>query len=136
MMERTTRKVASLLPIGLCLLFAVFTPAQQTTSDAPQPRPFLQRSFAILTGGARIRDVTLSGAVSYYGGSTTESGSAVLTAVGIDQSKFSVNLPSGARSEIRTITSGTPSESGTGPGGVFYTFGSSDLMTAPAWFYP
>lgn len=137
-MQRAICKTASLLPIGACFFSLALALAgqSQTVQPQPQPQPYLHHSFAALTGGTRIRDVTLTGTATYYGGSNTESGTAVLTAVGIEQSKFSVSLPSGARTETRSIINGAPTESGTGPAGVFYTFGSPDLLTAPAWFYP
>jgi len=134
--QQANCKASSFLALVVCFFSLVLASAIQSQTVAPLPQPYLHHSFAALTGGTRIRDVTLTGTATYYGGSATESGTAVLTAIGIEQSKFSVSLPSGARTETRSVSNGVSTETGSGPGGAFYTFGTADLMTAPTWFYP
>jgi hypothetical protein len=121
--------------VAVCsfFFFSVFAPAQQST---PQAGPFVRRSFALLTGGMHIKDLTLNGTATLYSGSTSESGPITLTAVGVVQSRFDAKLPSWERIEVRTISNGLPVITTSGPSGAFSVFGSQDLGILPVWFFP
>ncbi len=72
-MQQANCKASSFLALVVCFFSLVLASAIQSQTVAPLPQPYLHHSFAALTGGTRIRDVTLTGTATYYGGSATES---------------------------------------------------------------
>jgi hypothetical protein len=130
-----------------------FSATPATTSD-PQAVALIQRSLARLVGSATVTDVTLNGAAQRIAGSDSETGTATLTATAGGNSKVSLSLPSGLRSEIRN-SAGIPlpgalparipaSEAQvpqpvgawSGPDGALHPIVSHNLMTDAAWFFP
>jgi hypothetical protein len=97
----------------------------------------LQSSYALLSGGAQINDVTLSATVSRFKGKTQEQGTAVFTAVGNGQSQVALTLPSGKSSEVRTVSAQSASGTRTGTDGTSQAIDAMDLHSRPtAWFFP
>ena len=103
-------------PRPLFLLFAALllvvpafaqSPSTAPTTSDPQAVALLQKSFAALTGGATVTDVTLTGTARRIAGSDDEMGTATLTAMVGGYSRVSLRFPSGPRAEVRNPT-GTP----------------------------
>jgi hypothetical protein len=125
--------------LAVLVLAAVCVTAQQTASPqtaTSTQTALLQSSATAMSGGTAINDVTMNGTATYSGGPTPESDSITLIAIGNQQSQFLATTPSGSISEVRTVTAGTPSGSGSGPGGVSYKIADRDLLVSAAWFFP
>ena len=144
---RTSRPLFLLLA---CLVVPVSLPAQGSSSSSttsvapgtsdPQAVALVQRALAALTGGVAVADVTLNGTARSIAGSDDESGTATLTALAAGDSKVSLNLTSGPRSEIRnpasTSSSGVAVGTWSGPDGTLHPMAEHNLMTDPTWFFP
>lgn len=147
----------------LCCLISASLSAQQTTSTSsppaasdPQAVALVQKSLAVLSGGATVSDVTLTGSGRRIAGSDDETGTATLTATNLGDSKVALSLPSGSRTEIRNHSAvalpGTvpavadlpawvaqtaqPVGAWSGPDGALHGISSHNIMTDPAWFFP
>jgi hypothetical protein len=133
----------------------------QTTSPSSPPPPsdpqavaLIQKALAALTGGALITDVTLTGSARRIAGSDDQTGTATLTATSAGDSKVSLNLPSGVRTEIRNhsavplpgaLPAGAPAGAAqgaqrvgawSGADGALHPIVSHNLLADPSWFFP
>jgi hypothetical protein len=142
-------------------LVSISASGQQTTSSAtpltasdPRAVALVQRSLGALIGSASVNDVTLTGTVQRVAGSDDDTGTATLTATVGGDSKISLNLPSGLRSEIRNsagtplpgaLPPGVPASAAqalqsvgawSGPDGALHPIVSHNLMNDAAWFFP
>lgn len=147
--------------VSIFCLVSVSASAQQSTAPSvpptmsdPQAVALVQHALAALTGGVPVSDVTLTGTAQRIAGSDDESGTATLTATSAGDSKLSLNLPSGPRTEIRnhsalplpdalppglpaTVAQQTQSVGAwSGPDGVMHGMANHNVMTDPAWFFP
>jgi hypothetical protein len=111
--------------------FAYGRPATSSTALS-----FAAQSISALTGGNAISDVTLTGTVTWTAGSDSETGTATLLAVGSAESRMSLSLTSGARTEIRDAQTGNTLGSWTGPGGSSGAFALFNCQTDAVWFFP
>lgn len=134
-----------------CTFLAVSVSARQsttnqTTSD-PQAVALLQKSLAVLTGGAPVTDVTLTGAVTNSiitagqtaGASAASGGTGTVTFIATvsGQSRLTITTTSGTQTEVRDISSGTPTLTEIDTEGATYSVTTrSALSPHPAWFYP
>ena len=138
-----------LLLLLACLVVPASLLAQSsstTTSgpQTPQTATILQQSIAAMTGGAPVTGVTMTGTMSVAiapgqpgGAPTTDSGTIMLVATATGQGKFIATTSSGTHTEIRDISSGSPTLAVTGTDGVTYAVTTqSALSPHPAWFYP
>ena len=140
--------------LGLLRLVVVFclvsVPAfaQQSGPQTPQAASIIQQSIAAMTGGVPVTDVTMTGTatttISVSGpsgtnpatGSNSESGTVTLVATATGQGKSIVTTAAGTRTEIRDISTGSPTLTETGFDGVTHTVTTqSALSPHPAWFY-
>lgn len=104
-----------------------------------QGSTYLQQSLTAVTGQSQLSDVTLTGSIIVMkGGSPLESGTITLEAIGDTEAQVTMTMPSGTRTEVRSISSlGVPAEIWTGPDGTVKRNPSSSLLTPhPAWFLP
>ncbi len=129
-----------LILLSLSFLFAVQTPAQQTTSPAPTRDPaavaLLGKSLAVMTGGLPVSDVTLRGTARRIAGSDDESGTAVLKAIAAGASRLDLSFPSGTRAEVCDASGTIPAGTWAGPDGASHAIAYHNLLTEPAWFFP
>jgi len=124
----------------LCLAFAGLLSAQQvstqTANSSPQAVALLQKSFAALTGGQSLTDVTLSGTARRITGSDDEAGTAVFKALASGAARTDLTLPAGARSEVWNLSGTIPDGMWSGPDGINHSIVNHNLLTEPAWFFP
>jgi hypothetical protein len=78
--------------VSVIPLFVSVAPAQNPPQSDPQAVAFASQSIAALTGGSPISDVTLTGSVTWSGGTTTETGTATLLASGTGESRMNFVL--------------------------------------------
>jgi hypothetical protein len=110
--------------------------AQYATSTSPQALQLLQQALTALSGSITTNDVTLSGTAHYIAGSDDETGTSTLKAIATGAGRIDLNLPSGPRSEVRTVTAGSPAGTWSGPDRASHSIASHNLLTEPAWFFP
>jgi len=89
-----------------------------------------------LTSGKAIKDVTLTGSITWSGGADPETGTATLLASGTGESRMSLVLPSGTRTEIRDASTGVPEGQWIAPSGASGRYASQNCTTDPVWFFP
>lgn len=122
------------VPLILFLASVAFT--QNQPQSNPQAVSFASRSIAALTGGQATRDVTLTGSVMWSGGATPETGTAALLASGRGESRMSLLLPSGTRTEIRDASTGVAQGQWIAESGASDLFASHNCATDAVWFFP
>ena len=94
------------------------------------------QSVAAMTGGAGVADVTLTGTVTWFAGSDTETGTATLLAKGTGESRMDLNLNSGTRTEIRNASTAIPQGKWLNPNGMTGPFAWHNCWTDSGWFFP
>jgi hypothetical protein len=140
---RTPRPLLLLLA---CLVVPASLIAQESSSSPSSTTPgpqdsqaasLLRQSIAAMTGGAPITDVTMTGTATLTIGSDAESGTIVLVATASGQSRVTLDLPSGSRSDFRDYSTATHTGTFAGPDGVSHSV-PTPLLAAPhpAWFFP
>jgi hypothetical protein len=121
---------------SLVLLAVVLAPSCIAQSTAPtsdlQAVAYAAQSMAAMTGGAGVRDVTLSANITRSAGSDSETGSATLVAKGFGESRIDLSLSSGVQSEVRNGNSG----SWVGPDGAVHPIALHNCLTDTSWFFP
>ncbi len=113
------------------LLFSQGGPPQ---SD-PQAVTLAQQAIAALTNGNAVSDVTLTGNVTWSGGSSPETGTVTLLALGTGESRMNLSLPSGTRSEIRDASTGVPQGEWIAQDGSSGLFAYQNCATDAVWFF-
>jgi hypothetical protein len=121
-----------LILVGSTVLFS----QNRLPASNPQAVSFASRSIAALTGGQAIQDVTLTGTVTWSGGASPETGTATLLASGTGESRMSLVLTSGTRTEIRDASTGVPQGKWISESGASGLFASQNCATDAAWFFP
>jgi hypothetical protein len=106
--------------------------APPSVSD-PQAVSFAAGSMTAMTSGTAIRDVTLTGSVTWNG---LDTGTATLKALGMGESRIDLVLTSGTRSEIRDAQTGVPLGQWVTPANASGSFASHNCWTDAAWFFP
>lgn len=121
-------------------VIAAFSAIAQTTSQTITSDPLAvslaQKSVVALTGGAPITDVTLNANVISGLGSDTESGTGVFQAKGIAESRVDLNLSSGTRSDVRSVTNGVAAGAWQRNSAVSKPYAQHNCLTDAAWFFP
>ena len=107
--------------------------AQSAPASDPQALALAAQSIAVLTGGASVIDVTLTGSVIWNG---TDTGTATLRALGTSESRMDLALTSGTRSEIRDAQTGVQLGQWINPNNALGQFASQNCWTDPVWFFP
>lgn len=125
---------------GLLLLLAVLSCSsaisQQPPSRDPQALALAGQAMRALTNGLSVNDVTLGGTATRIAGSENESGTAVLKALGTQDSRIDLAFPSGQRTQIRGQTNGSSAGVWSGPDGVVHRIAQHNCWTDAAWFMP
>ena len=102
----------------------------------PQAVAFAAQSIAALTNGNVVKDVTLTGSVTWSAGNGSHTGTATLLALGAGESRIDLALPRGTRTEIRDISTGIPLGKWIGESGKTGAVAYHNCMTDAVWFFP
>jgi len=152
---RTPRPLLLLLA---CLVVPASLSAQESSTpvsatsgpQTPQAATMLQQSIAAMTGGNAVNDVTMTGTVTITTivnlpssapnaspTTSTDSGTVTFVALASGRGEATVTTPAGTRTEIRDVSSGTPTLVETGLDGNTYSVTTQSAATPhPAWFFP
>jgi len=117
------------------LASSVLLYSQQPQSD-PQAVAIAAQAVAALTGGIPVSDLTLTGNVTWSGGSEPESGTVTLLALGTGESRMNLSLPDGTRSEIRDASTGVDLGEWISQSGASGLFAPQNCATDAVWFFP
>lgn len=107
--------------------------AQQTPPRDPQAIVLASRALMVLTGGAAVNDVILTGTATRIAGSDRGTGTAVLKARGTEQSRIDLAITGGQRTEARSSSVAGYSS---GPDGIWHPIPTHNCWTDAAWFFP
>jgi hypothetical protein len=118
--------------IGACGASA----AQTAISSDPTAVSLAQRSVAALTGGVTISDVSLNANVISIFGSDYETGTAVLRAAGLSQSRIDLTLNKSTRSDVRNAMNGAPGGAWQKNSGKVAAYANHNCSTDASWFFP
>jgi len=121
------------LAIFLLVPCAAFTQGQPASD--PQALAYAAQSIAAMSGSTAISDVTLTGTVTWNGGST-DTGTATLRALGTGESRMDLALTSGVRTEIRDARTGVQLGQWLAPNNTSGYFASQNCWTDAVWFFP
>lgn len=116
--------------------FSRFVFAQSPPASDPQALSYASQSIAVLTGGAAISDVTLTGNVIRIAGSETDTGPATLLAKGTSESRIDLQLTGGNRRDILNGSGGFPQGSWIGSDGISNSYAAHNCWTDSSWFFP
>jgi hypothetical protein len=122
--------IVSVLQVPL-LMFA-----QNAAQSDPQAIALAQQSFAMLTRGAMIKDVTLNANVTSILGSDNETGTGTFQAKGRMESRVTLSLSDGTRDEVRNVANGVPGGAWKKDSGTVVAFANHNCWTDAAWFFP
>ncbi len=146
-----------MLLLSSVLFFASAASAQQTTLSSatsgpqtPQAGTILQQSIAAMSGGSAVTDVTMTGTVTITStvnqfpgapngspSTSSDSGTVTFVATASGRGRATVTTPAGTRTEIRDISSGTPTLVETGLDGNTYSVTTQSAVSPhPGWFFP
>jgi len=106
--------------------------AQTTAAGDPLAIALAADAMKALTGGSPIRDVTLTGGVTWNG---KQSGTVTLKALGAGESSINLVLQDRSRTELRDAQTGTPLGQWATPKGSG-AFAFHNCQTDAAWFFP
>jgi hypothetical protein len=121
----------------LSVCFVSFAQSPVTTAaTSTQALQLLRQALAALSPNITTSDVTLTGSVHYIAGSDDENGTATLKALVTGASRMELDLPSGKRSEIRSLTGNAPAGQWVDAAGVSHTIAQHNLFNEPSWFSP
>jgi hypothetical protein len=126
------------LALVVCLLLIPLSAhSQQAAVQNPQAVAFAAKALAALTATTPVNDITLTGTATRIAGSDIESGTVVLEALAGSGSRMDLSLSSGARHEVRNLSSNsTPQGYWIGPDGSSHPFSLHNCMTDAGWFVP
>jgi hypothetical protein len=118
----------------ILLLTSAF--AQNPPKSDPKAVSFASKSIVALTGGQAIKDATLTGSVTWAGGASPETGTATLLASGTGESRMSLVLPTGTRTETRDASTGVARGQWIAQSGESGLFALDNYATDAVWFFP
>ena len=127
------RSIVAVVAISM-VFSSLATFGQTSTASDPQALAYAAESIAALTGGNSIKDVTLTGSVTWNAGADT--GTASLKALGNGESRMDLNLSGGMRSEIRDSQTGTVLGKWASPSNTSGQFAPHNCWTDAVWFFP
>lgn len=122
-----------LLSFAAFLVTSTLSFSQGQPQSDPQAVSLAAQSIAALAAGKAISDVTLSGSVTWNGSDT---GTALLRALGTGESRMDLTLTSGTRTEIRDAQTGLPLGEWIAPNNSSGYFASQNCLTDAVWFFP
>jgi hypothetical protein len=111
------------------------TPIATVTTDM-QALSILQRSRAALSPNIAVQDVTLSGSAHYIAGSDDETGTAVLKATALGDSRLDLTLTSGVITEIDNLSATSPAGAWFAGDRTPHIIALHNLLAETAWFAP
>jgi hypothetical protein len=120
--------------LSLSLAAQQSAPAQQPNIVQQAP-PLLQRALAVMTGGAALHDVVITGTARRIAGSDDESGTATLKALPTGESRIDLSFPSGARTEVRSSSDAAPAGQWSGPDGTPHSISQHNMFAGNFWFF-
>lgn len=120
------------LTLGICVLFCAECLGQTTAPRDPAALSVAAKALQALIGGTTVSDITLGASAAYTAGSDQEAGPATLLALGNQQSRMTLALTNGTRTEIRS----GPSGDWIGIDGVEHAMATHNCWSDAAWFYP
>jgi hypothetical protein len=123
-----------IIPLVALLLTTSTIALSQTTSN-PQAISLAAQSFAALTQGTTVSDVTLFGTATWIVGGDNFAGPVTLKALGATQSRADLNLNGFQRSEIRTVNNGIPAIGWIDASGT-HNGAEHNCYTEAAWSFP
>jgi hypothetical protein len=94
------------------------------------------QAMAALTGGNQVSTVSESGSVTRTLGSDQEQGTIALQSSGIMASEMDITTDAGVRSEIRTMTNGSPDGTWIDLQGTKHSMALHNCWTDAVWFFP
>lgn len=124
------------LVLTVFIVFSVSVIAQTRPTSDPVALSYAAKSIAALTAGNRITDVTLTGDATWIAGSDVETGTVTLLASGSGESRMTLALSSGNRTEIRDASTGAPTGQWVAPNGTHGMFVPQNCWTDAVWFFP
>jgi hypothetical protein len=107
-----------------------------TPTASAQVIVLVNQTFRVLTGGAQVNDVTLTGTARRIAGSDDETGTAVLKALATGEARVDLSFPSGQRSETRANSDKGPVGNWIGPDGTPHPIAQHNLLADGFWFFP
>jgi hypothetical protein len=110
-----------------------FASTNQAPASDPQALAYAAQSFAAMTGGTTVNDVTLTGSVTWIGSDT---GTATLMALGTGESRMDLALTGGTRTEIRDAQTGPSLGQWIAPDNSSGSFAAQNCWTDAVWFFP
>jgi hypothetical protein len=134
-MQTRVVRTSLLFILTCCNSHLLFSEDLIPVSD-PQALTLAQQSNAALTSGVVVSDVTLTGNATWIAGSDIETGQTTLQAKGIDESRMDLTLSGGARTEIRSDSSGDPQGESINADGTIHPWPSHNCWINANWFFP
>jgi hypothetical protein len=131
----TCRYVLFAAVVALLSLSKSASAQNQPPASDPQALTYAAQSIAAMTGSTTIRDVTLTGTVTWYGAGT-DTGTATLQALGTGESRIDLTLTAGTRTEIRDAQTGAQLGQWLAPNNTSGNFASQNCWTDAVWFFP
>jgi hypothetical protein len=120
--------------LALCLLLLPVGANAQQIAPNPQAVAIATQSYAALTGGAPLHDVTYSGTETRIAGSSNTTESVTLKALGTDNAR--IDRSQSNTSEIRSGGLGLPAGIWTTSDGASHQMSLHNCLTDAAWFFP
>jgi hypothetical protein len=117
------------------LLSALDVIGQSQPASDPQALSYAAQSIAAITRGTSIRDVTLTGNVT-WNGPAADSGTATFLALGTGESRMDLALAAGTRTEIRDAQTGVAHGQWINPENKSRAFAVQNCQTDAVWFFP
>jgi hypothetical protein len=132
--------LSSILTLKLNVLFLLLLSAlpllgQQQHSDQ-KALALASQSMLAMTGGTSIKDVTLTGNVSWTAGVKREAGAATLLALGHDESRVEYDLTAGKHIEVRDSQTGFLKGEWWGQDNENGSIALQNCLTDAPWFFP
>jgi hypothetical protein len=110
--------------------------AQAPPASDPTALRMANQSLAALTGGVSVADVTLNANASWIAGSDNRTGTAILKAKGLFESRVDLAFTDGMRSDVRNSAPGYAQGAWIGTDGVSHAYAGHNCFTDAAWFMP
>jgi hypothetical protein len=130
---RMSRCTTVVVLIFTLLVLASLATGLNPPASNPQALSFAAHSIAAMAGSVSIRDVTLTGSVTWNGSDT---GTATLEALGTGESRMDLALTGGTRTEIRDAQAGAPIGQWISPNNSSGKFVPHNCWTDAVWFFP
>src|SRR5271157_1784791 len=130
---RTRIFCSFLLSLAVVLTTSTFSFSQGQPQSDPRAVSLATQSITALTAGNAISDVTLSGNVTWNGSDT---GTALLRALGTGESRMDLALTAGTRTEIRDAQTGAQLGQWFSPNNTSGNYAFQNCWTDAVWFFP